>query len=262
VNQATAWIPIEWWDACEAEITDAGVKGLQCAAGLDLAQKIDLASFVIAFRRMLETPAETVEITEAADDGTPIVKPVQLNYEITLVPFFWIPEDTMRQHEKEDGVPYSQWVKDVPGFVATEGPTIDYSRIYSDITTKILPRFPMLKQGFIGYDPAFATDIAVQLRDRAGLKVVEILQNYTHMNEPGHVVEALIKAKRVRHDGNRVLRNHWEHVSIKRDDAGRIRPVRPKKRSKHIDGVVATLMANKGLMMMPPKKKSVGAFFV
>jgi hypothetical protein len=73
---------------------------------------------------------------------------------------------------------------------------------------------------------------------------------------------ALIKAKRVRHDGNRVLRNHWEHVSIKRDDAGRIRPVRPKKRSKHIDGVVATLMANKGLMMMPPKKKSVGAFFV
>jgi phage terminase large subunit-like protein len=53
VNQATAWIPADWWDACAGELDDAELRGLTCAAGLDLAQKIDLASFVVEFRRML-----------------------------------------------------------------------------------------------------------------------------------------------------------------------------------------------------------------
>jgi phage terminase large subunit-like protein len=167
----------------------------------------------------------------------------------------------MRQHEKEDGVPYSQWAKD--GLLTvTEGAIIDYSRIYSDIVTKILPRFPLLKQGLIGYDPAFATDIATQLRDRAGLKVHEVLQNYTQMSEPGQVMEAMIKAGRVRHSGHRILRNHVENCSIKRDDAGRIRPVKPKKHSKHIDGIVAALMAQKGLMLTPDHKKTLPVFFL
>lgn len=249
VNQATAWIPVDWWDACQSELPDDELKGLDCAAGLDLAQKWDLAAFVVAFRRMLET-ADTVEVVEK-DDATaePTKKVVTLNYEIALVPFFWIPENTMRQHEKEDGVPYSQW-HEAGLLTATEGDIIDYTRIYQDIVTKILPRFPLLKQGLVGYDPAFATDIATQLRDRAGLKVHEVLQNYTHMSEPGQVFEALVKAKRVRHSGHRILRNHVETMAVKRDDAGRIRPVRPKKASKHIDGGVASLMAQSGLMLM------------
>lgn len=259
VNQATAWIPVDWWDDCQVEFSDDELKGLQCAAGLDLAQKIDLAAFVVSFRRMLVSVKEEIEVVEKAEDGSTAKKSVSLNYEVFTVPFFWIPEDTMRQHEKDDGVPYALWARE--GLVTvTDGAVIDYSRIYEDITTKILPRFPLLKQGFIGYDPAFATDIAIQLRDRAGLKVEEVLQNYTHMNEPAHVLEALIKGKRVRHTGHRILRNHWETVSIKRDDAGRIRPVRPKRRSKHIDGVVGMLMAQKCLMKMPPQKRRfVGA---
>ena len=96
---------------------------------------------------------------------------------------------------------------------------IDYSRIYQDIVTKIVPRFPRLKQSTIGYDPAFATDLATQLRDRAGLKVAEVLQNYPHLSEPAQVFEALVKAGRVAHGGHRVLRHHVENVAIKSDDA-------------------------------------------
>lgn len=265
VNQATAWIPVDWWDACETAFTDADLVGLQCAAGLDLAQKWDLAAFVVAFRRMLaEKPSELPSIEVAETDeatGKTSTKTIALNYEVFLVPFFWIPEETLRQHEKEDGIPYSAWVK--AGLVtATDGAVIDYSRIYLDITTKILPRFPLLKQGLIGYDPAFATDIAVQLRDRAGLKVHEVLQNYTQMSEPAQVTEALVKGRRVHHGGHRTLRNHVENTAIKRDDAGRIRPVKPKKASKHIDGLVASLMAQKGLMLMPMEKKKIGIFFL
>jgi phage terminase large subunit-like protein len=260
VNSATAWIPVDWWDACRTEFTDADLAGLQCAAGLDLAQKWDLAAFVVTFRRMLEATTK-IEVVEKDDSGQASQKAVTLNFELFAVPFFWIPENTMRQHEKDDGVPYSQWEKD--GLItATDGDIIDYTRIYQDITTKILPRFPLLKQGLIGYDPAFATDIAIQLRDRAGLKVNEVLQNYTHMSEPCQVSEAMVKAKRFHHGGHRIFRNHVENCAIKRDDAGRIRPVKPKKASKHIDAWVAAQMGLKGLMLMPPKKKTLPVYFL
>lgn len=246
VNQATAWIPVDWHDACRMSFDDSLLVGLECAAGLDLAQKWDLAAFVVLFRRFI---SDAVRLDVEGEEAGP--KSIDLNFETFVLPFFWIPEETMRQHEKDDGVPYSLWVKD--GLVtATGGAIIDYSRIYRDITTKIVPRFPLLKQALIGYDPAFATDLATQLRDRAGLKVVEVLQNYTHMSEPAQIFEALEKSGRAHHDGNRVMRNHVENVAVKRDDAGRIRPVKPKKASKHIDGCVANLMALKSLMLQEP----------
>lgn len=262
-NQATAWIPVEWVDACEEAIpSDEELRLLPCAGSLDLAQKIDLACFTLTFRRRLAS-TQQVEIAVADDDGVrqPETKIVELNYALIVVPFFWIPEDTMREHERDDRVPYSEWAR--AGLITpTEGVTIDYTRIYRDITTKIMPRFPLLKQGGIGYDPAFATDIATSLRDRAGLPIEEILQNYKYMSEPCQVLEALIKSKRFIHGGHRVLRNHFEHVAIKTDDAGRIRPVRPRRRGKHIDGVVATLMGLRKLAAVSDRKKSVAVFAV
>lgn len=271
VNQATAWIPIDWWDQCEPnEITDYKawleemaplLKTLPCAGGLDLAQKIDLACFTVAFRQRL-TSSEPLEAEVISDDAGDVVKKtVDLNYRVILVPHFWIPEETMREREKNDGVPYSIWR--AAGLVtATEGVTIDYTKIYRDIKEKILPSYPRLKQGPIGYDPAFATDIATNLRDRAGLVVKEVLQNYTHLSEPCYIFEALIKSKRVRHGGHRILRNHVENAAVKKDDAGRMRPVKPKRSGKHIDGVVSSLMGIKCLAEVPDAKRSGGVMVI
>jgi phage terminase large subunit-like protein len=63
------------------------------------------------------------------------------------------------------------------------------------------------------------------------------------------VLEALVKGKRVRHDGHRVLRWNVENCTVKTDDAGRIRPVKPKRKSKRIDGVVATVMGVSRMMV-------------
>jgi len=245
-NQATAWIPLEWWDGCTAPLpTEAELRAAPVAAALDLAQKYDLAACVLAFRFPMAEPLP-VELAVDAPTAVPERRTVQLNYRIALLPFFWIPRETMQEHEKLDGVPYAQWT--ASGLVtATEGGVIDYTRIYRDLTERILPRFPLLKQATLGYDPAFATDLATQLRDRAGLKVAEVLQNYSHLSEPAQVFEALVKAGRVAHGGQRVLRNHVENVAIKTDTAGRIRPVRPRKSGKRIDGVVAAIMALKML---------------
>lgn len=250
VSQATAWIPVEWWDACRGDLNEPLLRTLPCGGGLDLAQKWDLACFSVVFREILEASApQPVEIV--TEDGTSTIeRHVDLNYRLFIVPFFWIPENTMRQHEKDDGVPYRLWAEQ--GLVTpTEGDTIDYTKIYRDITEKILPRFPLLRQGLIGYDPAFATDLATKLKELAGLQMVEVLQNYRMFSEPCQIFEALVKAGRVTHNGHRLLRWNIENVAIKRDDAGRIRPVKGKKPAKRIDGVTASLMGVQVLTLMP-----------
>ncbi len=255
VNQATAWIPIDWWDACRRDgLDEVHLQTLQCCAGLDLAQKWDLASFTVVFREFDQYTAdghagESVDVV-GDEQGAPIKHTVALNYQLTVVPFFWIPANTMEQHRKEDGVPYDMWTEG--GLVtATDGDMIDYSQIYRDITETIVPRFPKLKAGKVGFDPHFAGDIAPKLRDHAGLDVVELVQNWGTFSESCYVTEALIKARKVSHDGHRLLRWNWENVAVKRDDAGRIRPVKPKRASKRVDGVTAMIMAIKALMMLP-----------
>jgi phage terminase large subunit-like protein len=85
-----------------------------------------------------------------------------------------------------------------------------------------------------------------------------VLQNYKMLSEPAQIIEALIKGKRFSHDGHRILRWNWENVAVKTDDAGRIRPVKPKRASKRVDGAVATIMANKAMeYLQKPKEYQV-----
>jgi phage terminase large subunit-like protein len=247
VNGADAWMPVDWWDACEGPVADGELQALSLAGGLDMSQKYDLTAFVLTFKTPLAETAESIDVIGTDEFGEPVKRSISLNYRITTVPFFWIPLDTMREHEKKDRVPYSEWHR--LGLIrATEGNVIDYDRIFRDIRDEIVPRFPRLRGAEIGYDPAFATDIAMKLQGE-GFRMVEILQNYKYMSEPAHLLEALVKGKRVRHDGHRVLRWNVENCTVKTDDAGRIRPVKPKKATRRIDGVVATLMGVSRLMV-------------
>lgn len=248
VNQATAWIPVDWWDSCREDVDPATLQGLAVYGGLDLAQKNDLAAFVLTFVEPVEGPAlEVAIVTEDAHENL-VTRSASLNFKVTWLPYFWIPEDTMRDHERRDRVPYSLWREQ--GLVtATPGNVIDYDRIYRDIK-QLAEVFPRLWGAPIGYDPAFATDLAVRLQ-AAGFTMVEVLQNYKHLSEPSHVFEAFVKGKRVRHTGHRLLRWNMENVAVRQDDAGRIRPVKPRKKTKRIDGVVAGLMGLSGALLTP-----------
>lgn len=247
VNDARAWMLVDQWDACKGPVIDSELQALSLAGGLDMSQKYDLTGFVLTFKTPLTDVSDQIEVIGTNEFGEAVRRSISLNYRITLVPFFWIPRDTMRQREHEDRVPYSEWEK--LGLVrATEGNVIDYDVIFKDITGPITARFPRLRGAEIGYDPAFATDIALKLQG-AGFRMVEILQNYKHLSEPSHVFEALVRGVRVRHDGHRVLRWNVENATVRQDDAGRIRPVKPKRATRRIDGVVASLMGVSRLMM-------------
>jgi phage terminase large subunit-like protein len=258
VNSASAWMPVDWWDACQGPIDDTLLQSLAMAGGLDMAQKNDLATLVLTFKTPLDGPTDSLDVVGTDAFGEPVKRSISLNFRITVVPFFWIPEATMREHEKTDRVPYSLW-REAGLVTATEGNVIDYNRIFRDITGPICARFPRLRGAEIGYDPAFATDIALKMQAE-GFRMVEVLQNYKHLSEPAHLLEALVKGQRVTHDGQRVLRWNVENCSVKHDDAGRIRPVKPRRATKRIDGVVGTLMGVSRLMVESSQEWGVVGF--
>jgi phage terminase large subunit-like protein len=265
VNQATAWIPVDWWDACDDPMPpDDVLREMQGAIGIDMAQKIDLASAVAAFRVPLAERADDaldVETVTEQPDGQVVKRRLKLNYRLALVPAFWLPEETLEERSKKDGVRYDIWrdeglLKVCDGAIINSQDIVDYVR--DDHGGGLVERFPLLKQSQIGYDPAFATEIALDLRDDKHLTVVEVLQNYKHLSEACQVFEALVKAKRVIHGGHKLLRWNLENVAVKTDDAGRIRPVKPKKATKRIDGIVAAIIALNRLMTLPEPRRKRG----
>src|ERR1044072_4353969 len=75
VNQAVAWIPVDWWDKCEAPIpSDDVLAQLTCAVGIDMAQKIELASTVAVFRQPLEGQPTELELVNRDDETGEEVK--------------------------------------------------------------------------------------------------------------------------------------------------------------------------------------------
>lgn len=264
VNQATAWLPVEWWDACDEPMpSDEELRAYPCALGIDMSQKIDLTCVSTVFQMPLkarERDDTTIETVNETDDGEIVRTMHKLNYRIAILPAFWLPEDTLLERVKQDGIRYDIY-RDQKLLNVTEGTIIDFEAMvrhikHPDKRTEprdLATRFPLVKQADIGYDPAFATELAIQLRDHCGFKdkTVEVLQNYKHLSEACQVFEALVKAKRVIHGGHRLLRWNLENVAIKTDDAGRIRPVKSRKATKRIDGIVATIIALSRLMAMP-----------
>jgi phage terminase large subunit-like protein len=233
---------------------------MPCAVGIDMSQKIDLTSAVVGFRLPLgDEPAEPVEVlAEDEASGQLVKRTLSLDYRVVLLPAFWLPEETLTERVKQDRVPYDLWARDgqltpVDGAIIGAEPIVKYIA-GEDGKSGLLARFPRLKQAQFAYDPAFATEAALALRDRHHLTTVEVPQNYTHLSEACQVFEALVKAKRIIHGGHRLLRWNVENVAVKRDDAGRIRPVKPRRAGKRIDGVVAAIMAISRLMLLPPSK--------
>jgi phage terminase large subunit-like protein len=214
VQQAERWIPIEKWNACEIEIEVGELIGRQCYGGLDLSSKIDISSLALLFPGI---------------NGDPPV----------LLTWHWIPEESMREREEQDRVPYALWVAE--GYVeATPGNVIDYEHI----KTRIDELARMFDFRELGYDPWSATQIAIQLRDQ-GLEMVEIPQRYSTLSEPSKAFEAMVTGRRLRQDGNRVMRWMVDCASVTQDNADNIRPAKPDRRktSKRIDGVAATVNA-------------------
>lgn len=208
-EQATRWMVMSEWDACGGEVDREELKGLQCWAGIDLAQKVDIAACVLFF----------------PDAGN------------ALVPFFWLPRDSAEDREHRDQVPYLTWARQ--GFIElTPGNTIDYAFIRKRVK-ELAEEYKLVD---IGYDPYDARHFAQELQDEDGFTMVEFRQGFISMNEPAKHLQTLVRSGQLRHGANPVLRWMASNVVVRVDPSDNIRFDKAKSAEK-VDGIVAAAMA-------------------
>jgi len=200
-----------------------------CYAGLDLSSSIDLSALVLVF---------------PDTDGT---------YDI--LPFFWMPEDTVKEREIKDKVPYRDWVK--AGYIETcSGNVIDQNLIRK----RILWAHECFAMRELAYDPAMATQLVIEL-DNEGVNVVPVRQNFLTLSEATKKLKELPMQKKFRHAGNPVMKWNIDCVSVKSDGLDNYRPVKPNRASdpKRIDGAMALVMALQRYLLQPVEGPSVWA---
>lgn len=227
------------WDACRDQSLDINdFKGKACWAGGDLASKEDLTSLSVIF------PTE-----ELGEGG------------IVIFSWSWCPEAKIKQRAALKRVPYDLWVKQ--GFLtATAGNSTSYES-FRDAVVWLRDNFNLQK---LSIDPYGARETATILQESHGMQeiVEEIPQTMKNLSAPTKSLIFLVKNRRIRHDGNPVLRwaasNVAGHFQGKIPDGGELQgyldkvPVMPSKQlsSEKIDPIAATVNAIAAKESNPP----------
>lgn len=212
VKQSTRWMQMGKWDACDEVIDIDTLRGRECYGGLDLSTTLDLTAFVLVF-----PPRNDTE-------------------KYIIIPYFWIPEENLRQRVRRDHVPYDVW--EVNDFIrTTEGNVVDYRRIEADIK-EIASKF-VVKE--IAYDRYNATQIILNLQDE-GLTMIPFGQGFKDMSPPTKELYSLVLKKKIIHNNHPVLRWNFDNVCVETDAAENIK-LSKKYSTERIDGAVASVMA-------------------
>ena len=212
VSSTSAWIPDQIYMRGNTPIDMEALKGRDCYGGLDLSSTGDITAFVLVF------PPRT-------EDEKYIV-----------LPFFWIPEDTIPIRVRRASVPYDVWHQQ--GYLmATEGNVIHYGFIEKFIED-LGKQYHILE---IAFDRWGATQM-VQDLEGMGFTVVPFGQGFKDMSPPTKEFYKLLMEGKIIHGGNPVLRWMAGNVVVDRDPAENIKPTKAKSPEK-IDGIVATIMA-------------------
>ena len=153
-----------------------------------------------------------------------------------IVPYFWIPEENLRQRVRRDHVPYDVW--EANGFIrTTEGNVVDYRRIEADIK-EIASKFVVRE---IAYDRYNATQIILNLQDE-GLTMIPFGQGFKDMSPPTKELYSLVLKEKIIHNNHPVLRWNFDNVCVETDAAENIK-LSKKHSTERIDGAVASVMA-------------------
>ena len=212
VKTSVRWMPLDKWDACNCQVVPERLKGRVCYGGLDLSSTTDITAFVLVF------PPED-------EDG-----------KFEILPFFWLPEDTLELRVRRDHVPYDIWKK--KGLVmTTEGNVVHYGAIEHFIEE--LGLVYNIKE--IVFDRWGATHL-VQDLEEMGFTVVAFGQGFKDMSPPTKELMRLTLEQKLAHGGNEVLRWMMDNVYIRTDPAGNIKMDKEKSTEK-IDGAIALVMA-------------------
>nr|DAI92632.1 MAG TPA: Terminase large subunit [Caudoviricetes sp.] len=212
VKQTVRWMPMHKWDACKVDFDESLLERRVCYGGLDLSSTTDITAFVLVF------------------------PPTDEDDHYYILPYFWLPEETLDLRVRRDHVPYDLWQRQ--GFLmTTEGNVVHYGFIENFID-ELGTRFNIRE---IAFDRWGAVQMSQNL-EGLGFTLVQFGQGYRDMSPPTKELMKLTLEQKIAHNGHPVLRWNMDNIFIKRDPAGNIKPDKEKSTEK-IDGTVATIMA-------------------
>ena len=212
VSSTVAWIPDAIYMRGNEPIDVDALAGRDCYAGLDLSSTGDITALVLIF------------------------PPRNEDEKYVLLPYFWIPEETIPRRVKANSVPYDIWEKQ--GYImSTEGNVIHYDFIEKFIMD-LSEKYHILE---IAVDRWNATQM-IQNLEGEGFTIVPFGQGFSSMSAPTKEFYRLLMEGRIIHGGNPVLRWMAGNVVIDTDPAGNIKVTKAKSKEK-IDGIVAAIMA-------------------
>lgn len=212
VKQAVRWMPMEKWDRCSFAVDSDDLRGRVCYGGLDLSSTTDITAFVLVFPPMDEED------------------------KYIILPYFWIPKETLDLRVRRDHVPYDVWEKQ-EFLKTTEGNVVHYGFIEKFIE-ELGEKFNIRE---IAFDRWGAVQM-VQNLEGMGFTVVPFGQGFKDMSPPTKELMKLTLEERIAHGGHPVLRWNMDNIFIRTDPAGNIKADKEKSTEK-IDGAIATIMA-------------------
>lgn len=211
----TRWITQDVWAKNNGPVDADGLAGRRCWGGLDLSTTTDLSAWVLCF------PPET------KDDK------YQFLYR------FFLPQDNMRERELREKVNYSTWIRN--GLItATPGNVIDYDFIKHQVQEDA-KKYDLIE---VNFDPYNSSGLITDLMQE-GLECVEFRQGFLSMSPACKEFERKVLGAELATGGNPVMNWMIACTETVNDPAGNIKIVKPErgKTGKHVDGVVASVMA-------------------
>lgn len=247
----SVWIPMDVWESCKSDRLATIAAGRASAAAFDMSEKLDLTACAIGVRveDEADAKADVVEIVDN-DNGTEVRKTLNINFCVDLHTFFWLPRDTLNQRVKNEHIPFDVWEK-MGALRVTDGPVIDYDQIYDQFRLEIAPPF---RPDRVGYDKHNASQFALQLRDKARFTTAEVAQGRA-LSESFKLFDALVRLRRIRHNGNPVMGWCVSNGEPKTDRYENLWLEKPSK-TKRIDGVIAAVIMLSQLVLLPARRST------
>lgn len=205
VGSREAFFNVDKWRKCETDMRLADYQGRRVFLGLDLASRKDIAALEILI-----------------PDGNDYIRFGR----------YYLPEDVL-----EDGNEmYRAWAEE--GWLTlTDGNIIDFNVIKSDIID-LCSQFEVAE---LAYDPFQATMLITELMEE-GVPVIEMRPTVLNFSEPMKILDSIILAGKLKHNGDPVQTWMISNVVAKADAKDNVYPRKERDENK-IDGVISLIMA-------------------
>lgn len=270
-EQASRWLPMDKWDLCfgQLELARQGITVDQFRAGVRARaseavspEEVELVALVERAKNAVDPIKASLALRNAMRGqkcfgGLDLANTIDINafglvfmpggMRLVVVPFFWIPEERLREREKTDRVPWALWVK--AGLVRVmPGAVSDYDMIEADIHAQ--SKLYQIEE--LGIDRWNALALATKLENGPAGKAAKargakrdtfvfgVGQGYQSMTTPCKALEAAVVGVRLEHGAHPILRWMASNVAAERDAADNVKPNKEESAEK-IDGISAML---------------------